>query len=270
MRGGHGSTGDAVGSIRATNPGRLDIASRGKEIEHRTVVGKVRDAPVRVNGSNSNGGGSRGRRKVAGVCGRVAGSNGGDDTSSGGGIDGSVERGRVATAEGQVDNGSTLAAVTDDILDSPVETIENDGSGGRAALENLDAEEGGLLGHTIGSAADGAGDVSTVSIGVFLITRESSIGLGGTAAKVIVSIVDASVDNVCKGVGSSHSVVKIRSSAWLAVRNRSKTPRSRVLGGRLSLTQRRAFGLLDEIDLPDLILFNNGDLFYVSHGRIFW
>lgn len=99
-----------------------------------------------------------------------------------------------------------------------------------------------------------------MTVGVLLVSGEGGEGLGGTATKVIVGVVDTRVNDVGVGVGTGCVVVDIDAGTRLTVGDGAETPGGGVLGDDLTLAQRGALGLLDEVDLPDLVLFNDSNL----------
>lgn len=257
---GHRSARDDVGGVSTADPGGLDVAARGEDVEDSAPVGEVGDSPLGIDGADGDGGLGRGRGEVGGVSSRVTSSDGRDNTGGRGSVDGSVEGGREATAKGQVHDGGVLAAVGDDVVSSPVEALENDGRGRGAALEDLDGQERGLLGDTIGGAADGASNVSAVADAVLLVAGEGSEGLGGTATEVVVGVVDARVNDVGVRVSTRGIIIDVAGSTRLTVGDGAETPGGRVLGDDGTLAHRGALGALDVVDLPDLVLLDDGDL----------
>lgn len=80
----------------------------------------------------------------------VAGSDDGKDSLSVGGLNGVGPGGGGSAAEGQVDNRASGAALGCDVVDRPVEARENVGGGTSSALEDLDGDQVGTLGDTVG------------------------------------------------------------------------------------------------------------------------
>lgn len=146
---GHGgsavSSCDGVGS----DAGREDINTRGKDIDTRAVVGEVGSLPGGVVGSDSQGVGDvggrlggNGERVVVLIT--VSGSNNSQDALVVGSVDSLSPEWLRGTAERQVDDGASGTSLADDVVDSPVETVEDDGGAGGAASKDLDRDQVGL------------------------------------------------------------------------------------------------------------------------------
>lgn len=163
--GGGGVAGDA---------GRDDTDTGGEDVEDGAIVGEGSNGPGAVNGSDGNGAGGRSGRGVGSIDTAIAGGDDGHDTTTRGVVDGGVEGRRVATTERHVDHGAVGAAPGDDIVGSPVEAVHDDGSGGRAALEDLDSEQVGALGDTVGGATDGASNMGAVAL-MMVVSFSSSL-----------------------------------------------------------------------------------------------
>lgn len=200
VRRGHGGTGDGAGSGVAANPGGQNVGARGEDGDASTPVGVGGNGPGRVDGTDGNGAGSGSGRDVGNVLVLVTGSDDADDALGRGSVDGVVESGREATAEGQVHDGSGGACLGADVVGSPVEARENDGGRGGVSDEDLDGDDVGALGHTVGGTTDGTGDVSAVTTGVSVSTTSRVGAESGTATELRVPNLDTTVNNV--GVSS--------------------------------------------------------------------
>lgn len=84
------------------------------------------------------------------------------------------EGGRVLTKR-QAENGLRLAALADNVVDTPIVTIKNDGSRARRSNENLDRDDSGSLSNTVGRTTKSTSDVSTVAIGVLVGTTDGVV-----------------------------------------------------------------------------------------------
>lgn len=256
----HGSTADAVGGAVAGVPSRENTGTGGKDVENGAVVGVRGDGPGAVDGTDSDGTGSRSRGGVGGISAVVASSNGGDDTGPGSRLDGVVERSRVATTKRHVDNRLGGSALGDDIVGSPVETSKDNRSARRAALENLNSLDGSLLGNTVGLSSNSTSNVSAVTSSVGVVAAEGSVNSLGAALELVVSGPNTSVDDVGKGSGTSSSIVDVAGRSASTVRDRAESPRSTGLGGQGTLGKRLLLGLFDPVESPDTILLNDSNL----------
>lgn len=135
---GHGGARDGVGGRVAGVPGREHTGARGEDVELRAPVGEGRDGPGTVDGADGDGAGGRGGRVGADVSTGVTSSNDRQNTRARGRGNGRVEGSRVGATEGHVDGRLGGSALGDDVVGGPVEALEDDGRGRRAALEDLD------------------------------------------------------------------------------------------------------------------------------------
>lgn len=255
----HGGTGNGVGVGVAAVPGREDADAGAEDVESGAVVGEVGNGPVRVDGTDRDGAGSRGGGHISGVLALVTGGDNGQDTLGRGRVDGIVEGGGLGTTQGHVDGCGLGAPLAHDVVDGPVEALEDDGSRRRRALEDLDGKEVSLLGDTVRLATNGAGDVGAVAKGIGGIPGESSKGLRGTALELRVRGADASVDDVGVRVQAGVGVVDVVGGARLAVGDCAQAPRGAVLSGQCLLLQSNRL-ILDKGKIPDLVRFNLSDL----------
>lgn len=208
----HGGTGEGPGTGASVGGGN-DSRARGKDINDGTVVGEGGAGIGRVDGADSAC--VRGGRRVC-VCGVDVGVAGGDsdkDTVAGGGGDGVADglpRG-LGAAKGQVGGGAGGAAAGGAVAGEPGQAGDDvRGIAASGLVADLDGDELGLLGNTVGVGADGTSDVGTV-------TLEVGVGLGldvvhtldGTSTKVGVGGVDTRVNNVRAGSLTSRGIVDI-------------------------------------------------------------
>lgn len=160
------------------------------------------------------------------------------------------------------DGSGVGAALGDDVVHGPVEAVQDDGRGAGRALEDLDGDDGGLLGDTVGRSANGASNVSAVAVGISIAAADGVVAGRGTANELVVSRQDARVDNVGIGAASSRAVVDVARGARSAVRDGAQTPGSASLrdeGGRAELIITRL--LMDFVkEVPDLVRLDIIDL----------
>lgn len=162
---GHGSTRDGVGL--AVGPGGGDVGTGGKDIDTSAEVGVVGKDIIDVSGTDSAGRSLRSRRRGRGIGGGVAGGDGKEEAGAGDGGSGRVDSSGGAATERHVDNNTVGAVLRRSIIDDELHTGNDTGVGASTVVaEDLDSEEGGLLGDTVGQAADGASNVSTVALAI--------------------------------------------------------------------------------------------------------
>lgn len=264
VRSGHGGSADGLGVVVTSEPGREDISSGSKDVEDLAEVGVVRGkVPVLVNGTDSDGGRSTGRRNVVGILGLVTSSNDAEHARLGSLLDGTVKGVGAGSTQAHVDGGLAGAVLGDDVVDSPVEAVEDDGGGGALALEDLDGEQVGLLGNTIGLSADGAGNVGSMANAVLSVVLEDGVGLDGTALKLGVSVADAGVDDVGICALAGIAVIDVLCGSGLAVRDGSQAVGDTVLSDEVTLLDVHLavrWADLGEVKVPDLVLLNESDL----------
>lgn len=260
VRGGHGGSRDGVGGSVGADPGGEDRGAGGEDVEDGAVVGEGRAGPVGGDGADGDGRGSRGGRGVGGIDVAVAGGDDRDDVAGEGRVDGVVEGRREATTEGQVDDSVVLAAGADDVVHSPVIAVDDDGGGGGRALEDLDGDDGGALGNTVGRASNGASNVSAVAVGVGGATADGVVAERGPTAELVVGGKDASVDDVGVAAGAGRVVIPVGGRARGAAGGGAQTPGGAGLGND-GLSADLVVGLGDLVEeVPDLVLLNIGDL----------
>lgn len=227
MGAGHAGTGDGAGSGGTTNPGAQDVGAGGKDIDDGTIVGEGGAGIVASGGTDSadRGLGSGGVVGSVGVV--IASGNSKEDT----GVDevpgSSVDGGRVATAEGHVGNSAVGAVAAGEVGLDIVDTSNDTGSGaGAGGVEDLDSNQGGLLGDTIEATANGASDVGAVAVSVGVGAVDVVAAPDGTTLEVRVGGVDTSVDNVRASTGTGAIVVAVGGATRSAAGDASKTPGS--------------------------------------------
>lgn len=252
VRGGHRGTRDGVAGSLAANPGRGDADTGAKDLDTLAERGEGSNVVTNVRGTDSEDVGSaRGRTRAGVDVGIVTGSNNHGDVGleqAGGGVVQSTGR---ATTQGHVDH-SALALVD---RDDPVQSSNN--ARGRAAAiscQDFNTNQLDLLGDSIGVATNGTSNVGAVTVLVSVGGALDKVGTHlGTAAKVSVSSVDTSVNDVGSDASAGRVGVLVRGlgvgqSATLA--DTAKTPGwRRFLGG---------------LDGDNGVLLNVGDL---VHGQ---
>ena len=98
-------------------------------------------------------------------------------------------------------------------------------------IEDLDSIELGLLGHTVGGAANRARDVGAVTVSVGGAAVTGVVGkVGGAAAKLGVSGVDAGVNDIGACAGSVRVIASVGCLARCLAGETSDTPRGAALG----------------------------------------
>lgn len=238
--GGHGGSGERGGGVvGVADVGGEDVESRGEDVDTLAPVGEV--CAVVAEGGGADGDGlvrCRGRG-VTGVLVLVARGDGEVQPRLHGGVDGEVERGGLAAAEGHVGGGAleplaglALGVHPGGILDA----LEDVGHGpGAVGAEDLDGEEVGVLGDTVVGGGDGAGAVSAVAVAVdVLVVQRDGLAPGGAAAELLVVDVDARVDDVGVDAGTGVVVVQVLVEVaeveGLAVGDTGEAPGGAVLG----------------------------------------
>lgn len=173
-----------------------------------------------------------------------------------------------------VDNGLASAALGSDVVHSPVETGQNTRVSSLGSLENLDGNNGGLwrlvqsslhidactdlLSNTIGRASNSTSNVSAVSKGVSVSSREDAVSCNGATAELGVGDQNTTVDNIGIRALASRGVINVASRARGAVGDRSKTPGSSGLGSQGPIRQ---LARLLIVKLDNLVRLDEGDLF---------
>jgi len=202
VRGGHGGTADGVGSGVAGVPGTLDELARSGDVGARTEVGEgralVSGAATLLNDGGSNHGDRlirAGGAEVASIGIAVTGGNSLDDAGISGSI-GSVVHGLdVASTEGHVGDGSPAGPP---VVHGPLDARNDAGPGaGTTAAQDLDGDDGGVLGKTVLGTSHSAGYVSAVTVAVIVVVVTNSVGSpdSTTLNELVVGNSDTSVDD---------------------------------------------------------------------------
>lgn len=224
---GHGGTRErSGGGVRGVVSGE-DGGARGEDVEGRTVVGVRGTGISGGGGTDGDGVGGRGGGVVGGVGVGVTGGDNEGDTGGDGGGDGVVQGGGVRTTERHVGN-SLLAG---GVGGNPVDTLNDTGGGtGTRVVEDLDGDESGLLGDTVGGTTDGTGNVGTVTVTV--IGTASNVGThGGTAAELGVGGADTGVNDVDGNALAGGGVIDVVGGTSSQVRDTAQAPGGTGLGG---------------------------------------
>lgn len=118
-----------------------------------------------------------------------------------------------------------------------------------------------LLGNSIGGAGDSTSDVSAVTKGVSVSTREGVETKRGAAAELGVSNLDATVHNIGISARASRGVIDVAGRAGCAVRDRTKTPGGTSLSGKSAVRQ---FTGLFEPEIDFIVRLNKGNLILLA------
>lgn len=270
MGGSHGGTAEACSSGVSANVGRQDGDTGSEDVDAGTVVGERGGAEGAVGGGDGEAAGRAGGRhtghgeRVAGLV-AVAGGNNGEHALGVGRLDGVVEGGGEPAAEGHVDDGAGGAGLGGDVADGPVETGKDGGGGALPAREDLDRDQVGALGNTVGAATDGTSDVGAVTESVSVGSANSVVAESGTATELGVGDEDTRVNNVGIGVLSSGGVVDVRGGGTGAVADGTKTPGSTSLGSQSLLLEAVLVDLLNVVvKVGDCVGLDKGNLCFVS------
>lgn len=170
VRGSHGGSGDGVDGGWGSDPGGLDGASWGEDVDTFTVVGERR-AGIRSNtlggGTDGDGIGGVSRGDVASILVLVTGGNNNDQTVSDSLVDGVSHGSGFATTQRQVGNSRKVAAGT--VSGRPGDTLDDTGSRSRSvATQDLDGDQLGLLGNTPLGSTNSGGDVSSMTLAIIV------------------------------------------------------------------------------------------------------
>ena len=224
----HGGTGEGSGGGVAGVVSGEDARAGSEDVEDGAVVGEGRAGISVGGGTDGDGVGGRGRGVVGGVGVVVTGSDDEGDAVVDGSLDSGVQGRGVRATERHVGDGLLATAVGSD----PLNTLNDTGGGtGTVITENLDTDESGLLGNTVGVATDGTGNVGTVTVAVAVGTA-SDVGTdGGTAAEVVVGGADTGVNNIDSDALAGGGVVDVAGGGAGAVGDTGNAPRSTSLGG---------------------------------------
>lgn len=100
----------------------------------------------------------------------VTSGNNGDDAGISEGFDGSVDGLRERTAQGHVHNSLSADSLPLDIVDNELHAVQNAGvAAASIGIKDLDGHEFDILRNTESIAADGASNVATVTIFIFVL-----------------------------------------------------------------------------------------------------
>lgn len=230
----HRGTRNSLGSRGGSNPCREDRNTWSKDIKNSTEVGEGGAGIVDVGGTDGDGIWSRSWGDVGGVLVLVSGSDDDGDASGDGGLDGGVEGGGEASSERHGEDG--LGGETEGlgVGADPLDTGDHTGVGSRSSgIEDLDGDESGLLGDSVGRASDGAGAVGAVSVLIGVGgAGDEVLAPDGAAAELGVGGVDASVDDIDAGAGAGGGVVDVLGRALQLVGDAAETPWGAGLGGQ--------------------------------------
>lgn len=159
-----------------------------------------------------------------------------------------VERARgVYLTKAHVDRSLLSTTLAHNVIDSPVEAVKDDGGARRLALEDLDGQKVGLLGHSVGLAANGTSNVRSVADAVNMAATSGVVCQRCAALELDVVDIDATVDNVGIGACASAGVVDVVGACLSLVGNAAQAPWGALLSGQ-------------GVKVPDLVLLNMGNL----------
>ncbi len=232
MRGGHRGARDGVGGAVAADPGGQDAGPGREDVEDAAVVREGGARPVGLDGADGQRGRLRRGRVVGGVGVVVA---GGDDRQDAGGVagaDDAVEGRREAAAERGADHGAAGPALGGDVVEGPVEAVDDDRGRAARALEHLHGDDGRLLGHAVRLAGDRAGHVGAVADRVGGAAADGVVPERGAALELAVRVQDAGVDDVGVGALAGGGVVDVRGGAGGLVGDGAETPGGARLRGQ--------------------------------------
>lgn len=189
---GHGGTRDGAGGGGGADPGGEDVGAGSEDVDDGAVVGEAGAGKVGGGGTDSAGEGLVGGGGALGVGVLVAGGDGeevaGVDDGTGSRVDGAGG----AAAKRHVDDGAVGAGAGPGVSDDKVHASDDArGAAGSRSVEDLDGVELGLLGNTIGSTTDGAGDVGTVAVAI-RVAAVNVVGQPGSTALEVLVVVEPS------------------------------------------------------------------------------
>ena len=168
---------------------------------------------------------------IGDVLGLIAGSDDADDARSVCRLDGAIESRGDATAytllvsevisspydvhfgrtQRQADGGHAGAALGGDVVDSPRVSVEHVSGCSLVSLEHLDSDDGRRLGNSVGRAADGASNVSTVAKSISVGTTNGVVAETSASTELVVANKDTTVNNIGKSALTSGRIVNIAS-----------------------------------------------------------
>jgi hypothetical protein len=152
----------------SANPGGQNADTGSEDVDDGAEVGEGSDLVVAVGGTNSEDSGLRSGRDVGSVLGLVTGGNSEEETGSDGAGSRAVDAGGLGATKRHAADGTSLASSTGLlVVGSKVDASDDTRVGTRArGVEDLDGEEAGLLGDTVGLGANGTGAVGAVAVAI--------------------------------------------------------------------------------------------------------
>lgn len=245
---GHGSSGDGVDGMLASDPGGLDVQARSEDVGTFAEVGEVSTLISKSRGADGDGVLRASRRVVASISVIVTGSNGKVHANSDSLVNNTVQSDRFAASQAHVSD-TSLEALSVTLLGlanrlqvafgGPLDTLNDIRHGTRATgSQDLDSVDVGLLGNTVLLASNSTRAVSSVAVAVnVVVTLGNSLSPASTAFKVDVLDVGTGVNDVgidtLTTIGSVDVLVECAEVELLTVRDTSQTPGSTVLSGSL-------------------------------------
>lgn len=128
------------------------------------------------------------------------------------------------------------------------------------STEDLDGNEVGFLGNTIGRTTNSASDVSTVACIIDVGATNKVLAERGTTTKFSVINVDARINDIAISASTGGSVVVVSVGSIVTLRDAAETPRAASLGGNGSHVDRKIFFDNSHLDIKVRIL--------VIHSRV--
>lgn len=230
-RGGHRGTRDSLDGAVATDPRASDEGARSEDVEaatpvgeRSTLIGLVAGVIFDFSSTDSDGTWDVGGGGLASISVFVTSGNSEGDAGSDGSLDGFVDSIGDRAAQRHVSDGRLAAG--DGGVGDPFNAANDAGVGTRAiAVQDLNGNDGDLLGNTIGRTTDGTSDVSAVAVAIIVVAITSEVDApDGTAGELGVSGQDTSVDDISINA-SSVAVVDIAAvQVQFALRNTIETP----------------------------------------------
>lgn len=180
----HRGTRDGVGL--AVGPGAKDIGTGSEDINDRAEVGVVGESVVLSGGTDSAGALLGSRRGSRGILAVVTGCDSEEETGINDGLGSLVDGIGGLTAERHVDNDTVGAVLILGVTRNEVHTSDDSRVGARTIIaEDLDSEEAGLLGYTIGGRTDGTSNVSAVALTIAVGTTSKVLEELGATIEVL-------------------------------------------------------------------------------------
>lgn len=187
MGGGHASSGDGVGGRRRADPGRQDAHTRGEDVEAGAKVGPASTDVLAVGRADGDGVWCGGGRVVGGVLAVVASSHDDGHTGANGRGHSGVDGSGVRASKGHGEDGLVCDALGLGVGSNPLDTGNDARVGARSGrVKNLNSDEVGLVGDTVGGAADSTSAVGAVSVLVSVGRAGDEVrSPGSTAAELL-------------------------------------------------------------------------------------